>query len=284
MRRALTRIAYGLLLVLITGFLASALVRLAPGYGVDERELDSRISSRELERIRAEHRNDTGLIRGYFTYVAGFVRGDWGESQSLNRPVRELVSERFAVTARIVAVGLGEAILLSMIAATLVMLWRNWFSLALVELGAGILVCIPAAVLGLLLYLKDGTPAVALALVLTPRLYRFMRDVLAGASRAPHVLAAHSRGISGLRVFLVHIVRPNAPELIATLAVSVPLALSAAVAIEVIFDAPGLGQLVWQAAMARDLALMVNLTVLIAIATIAAGVIADSAAPSEQRV
>jgi len=152
-----------------------------------------------------------------------------------------------------------------------------------VELTAGALVCVPAAVLGLLLYLKDGKPSFALALVLLPRLYRFMREVLAGASRAPHVLAAHARGISRARVFWTHVVRPAAPELVATVAAALPLALSACVAIEVIFDSPGLGQLAWQAAMARDLTLMVNITVIIAAATIAAGMLADSAAPQEQR-
>ena len=283
MHRVLTRMVYGVALVLITGFLATLFVRLSPGYGVDERELGSRISTSEIERIRAEHHADTGLVRGYVHYVTGFVCGDWGDSQSLNRPVRELVGERFAVTAHTVATGLAESLLLSMFAATVVTLWRNRLALAVIEFGAGVLICVPTAVLGLLLYLKDGTPVVALALALTPRLYRFVRDVIANASRAPHVLAAHSRGVSALRIFVVHVVRSSAPELIATLAVSVPLALSACVAIEVIFDSPGLGQLAWQAAMARDLTLMVNLTVLIAAVTVTAGIIADSANPREQR-
>jgi peptide/nickel transport system permease protein len=283
MRRILLRVGYAVLLVLVTGFVASLLIHLSPGYGVDERELDARISTASIQRIRAEHRNDSGVVRGYFHYIGGLLRGDWGQSQVLNRPVKELVRERFAVTAHNIAVGLGEGLLLSMIAATLVTLWRNRMALAVVELAAGVLVCVPAAVLGLLLYLKDGTPAVALALALTPRLYRFFRDVLANATRAPHVLAAHSRGVSGARVFLIHVVRSTAPELIATVAVSVPMALSACVAVEVIFDSPGLGQLAWQAAMARDLVLMVNLTIIIAAATIAAGMVADMAAPAEQR-
>jgi peptide/nickel transport system permease protein len=283
MRRVLLRAGYAVVLVLLTGFVASVLIRVSPGYGVDEREFDSRISSASIERIRAEHRDDRGALRIYFGYVSGLVRGDWGDSQVLNRPVKELVRERLPVTARTLGVGLGQGLLFSMIAAAFVTLWRNRLALAMVELAAGVLVCVPAAVLGLLLYLKDGTPALALALALAPRLYRFFRDVLAGASRAPHVLAAHSRGVSAIRVFCMHIVRSNAPELIATLAVSVPMALSACVAIEVIFDSPGLGQLAWQAAMGRDLVLMVNLTVIIAAATIAAGMIADIAAPAEQR-
>jgi peptide/nickel transport system permease protein len=276
MKRIALRAGYGLLLVLLTGLVASVLIRLAPGYGVDERELGSSASTATIERIRAEHQHDPGAIRAYIHYVSGFARGDWGDSESLNRPVKELVRERLGVTARIVATGLAEALLLSMFVASLVTLWRNRFALAVVELAAGALVCLPAAVLGMVLFLKDGTPSLALALVLIPKLYRFMHDSLAAASTAPHVLAAHSRGMSSIRIFLLHVVCPSAPELIATLAVSIPLALGACVAIEVVFDTPGLGQLAWQAAMARDLILLVNLTLLIAAATIFAGMIGDA--------
>jgi peptide/nickel transport system permease protein len=281
MKRIVLRAGYGLLLVLLTGFVTSALVRLAPGYGVDERELGSNATTATIERIRAEHQHDRGLVRAYISYLGAFVRGDWGDSEALNRPVKELVRERLPLTARTVSLALLEALVFSFVAAALVTLWRNRLALAVVELIAGALVCLPAAVLGLLLFLKDGTPTIALALVLIPKLYRFMRDILSAAAREPHVLAAHARGMRPMRVFVMHVARSCAPELIATIAVAIPLAISACVAIEVVFDSPGLGQLAWQAAMARDLVLMVNLTVLIAAATIAAGILADAATPAQ---
>jgi peptide/nickel transport system permease protein len=54
------------------------------------------------------------------------------------------------------------------------------------------------------------------------------------------------------------------------LAVSIPVALSAAVPIEVVCDLPGIGQLAWKAALARDLYLLVCLTGIVTLTTVMA--------------
>ncbi|HEV1285289.1 MAG TPA: hypothetical protein VNU44_08265, partial [Bryobacteraceae bacterium] len=48
---------------------------------------------------------------------------------------------------------------------------------------------------------------------------------------------------------------------------SVSMAIGAAIPVEAICDVPGLGRLAWNAAMARDLPLLVNLTMIVAVAT-----------------
>jgi len=58
------------------------------------------------------------------------------------------------------------------------------------------------------------------------------------------------------------------PQTLALAAVSVNLALSAAIPIEALCDVPGVGQLAWQAALGRDLVLLVNLTVVVALVTL----------------
>ena len=73
--------------------------------------------------------------------------------------------------------------------------------------------------------------------------------------------------------------RPVAPQLVALAAVSVNMAFGAAVAIEAICDLPGLGQLAWKAAGARDLPVLVALTVMIAMVTQMANLVADFCAP-----
>jgi peptide/nickel transport system permease protein len=53
--------------------------------------------------------------------------------------------------------------------------------------------------------------------------------------------------------------------MLAWLVATAGLAIAAVVPIEVICDVPGLGQLAWKAALARDLPLLVVLTLLVAI-------------------
>ena len=50
---------------------------------------------------------------------------------------------------------------------------------------------------------------------------------------------------------------------------------SSALAVEVICDSPGLGQLAWQAALGRDLPVLVNVTLIVTIVTLIANLGSD---------
>jgi len=69
---------------------------------------------------------------------------------------------------------------------------------------------------------------------------------------------------------------PVLPELLALAGISVSMALGSMVPVEALCDSPGVGQLLWQAAMARDLPVLVNVTLLLAALTIAANLLADT--------
>jgi peptide/nickel transport system permease protein len=68
--------------------------------------------------------------------------------------------------------------------------------------------------------------------------------------------------------------------LLALAGVSCGIALGATIPVEVMCDSPGIGQLAWKAAMARDLPLLVTLTLLIAAVTLSANLAADLLAPN----
>jgi peptide/nickel transport system permease protein len=91
------------------------------------------------------------------------------------------------------------------------------------------------------------------------------------------VLAAEAKGLSSVRVLFAHVVLPAAPQLAALVGISVSLAFGASIPIEVISDTPGIGQLAWRAALDRDLPLLVNFTVLVALMTLVVNSLADLA-------
>jgi peptide/nickel transport system permease protein len=72
-----------------------------------------------------------------------------------------------------------------------------------------------------------------------------------------------------------HIVRPAAPQLVAAAGISATLAFGASIPVEAICDTPGIGQLVWKAALGRDLPLLVTITVLVALMTMTMNAAAD---------
>ena len=74
-----------------------------------------------------------------------------------------------------------------------------------------------------------------------------------------------------------HICQPAAPELLALAGISISMAVSAMIPVEALCDSPGIGQLVWQSAAARDLPVLIYLTVLIAVVTCVANLVSDTA-------
>ena len=115
-------------------------------------------------------------------------------------------------------------------------------------------------------------------IVVAPRIFQFSKNLLREAYRAPHVETARARGVSELRILWRHALPAAGPQLIALAAASVSIAIGAAIPVEAICDVPGLGRLAWQAATARDLPLLVNLTMLVAVATTSAAMLSEAAA------
>jgi peptide/nickel transport system permease protein len=74
---------------------------------------------------------------------------------------------------------------------------------------------------------------------------------------------------------LRHILRGAAPELIALGGISLNMAFGAALPVEVVADSAGIGQLAWQAALARDLPLLVTITGIVAALTLLANAAAS---------
>jgi peptide/nickel transport system permease protein len=274
-----------LLTVVVSALVSGALVRMAPGFGTDERQLDLRLSEESLAAVRSQagppeargFPTPTSLIAGLRDYVWDLAKGDWGVSISLGRPVRELVADRSGLTLRTLAAGLTLAWGLSF---GMSLLLQGFHSHALdlaATLFAGGLLCLPAAVVAMLFLYLDLGPALALAAVLSPRIFRYVRNILAASSRRPHVLAARARGSGSAGLLWRHVCIPAAPELLALGGISASMAIGAVIPVETLCGSPGVGQLVWLSAMARDLPVLVHLTVLVAMATSGANLLSDAA-------
>jgi peptide/nickel transport system permease protein len=65
------------------------------------------------------------------------------------------------------------------------------------------------------------------------------------------------------------------PQMIALAGITVSIALGASIPVESLCGLPGIGQLAWQAALSRDLPLLVNLTLLVTLVTLLANSGAD---------
>jgi peptide/nickel transport system permease protein len=267
------RIARRLIMVaalsLLGGLLSATLVRFAPGYGVDERELDPRLSQASVEAVRSARRIDSGLLSYYGHYLSGAVHGDLGTSQWLARPVFSLIQERVPVTARSVLLGILVA-WVAALATSLAGLFSQGFLLDMSGTAAsGLLIALPTGVVAMFAVYLRAPVFIAIAVVTFPKLFRYLHNLLGHAYAQPYVLAARTRGIGRARIIFRHVLPLTAPALFALVGVSLSMAFGAAIPIEALCDSPGVGQLAWQAALNRDLPLIMNLTLLITLITVA---------------
>jgi peptide/nickel transport system permease protein len=261
--------------VLIGGLLSATLVRLAPGFDADERELDPHLSAESVQALRAARHQDHNVIRFYFSYMKRALKGDLGTSLALGQPVRELLRERAPLTLRLLAIGLALAWLLTLTLA----LTAAWLRLSvydtLTTAASGTFLCVPAAVLALLSVLWNAPGALAIALIVFPHTYRYARNLLVKAYSRPHIITARAKGLGEARILFWHVVPVVTPQLLAVAGVSVSMAVGAAIPVEALCGLAGIGQLAWQAALARDLPLLVNITVLVTLVTLLANSSAD---------
>jgi len=264
-------------LSLLGGLLSASLVRFAPGYGVDERELDPRLNRASVEAIRNAHHLNSGLLSYYGHYLVGAVHGEFGTSEWLQRPISSLIKERLPVTAKSVLWGVSLAWVIAFTTSVAGLFFRGFFFDISGTLLSGLLIGLPTAVIAIFSVYLRAPVFLAIAVVTFPKLFRYLRNLLAHAYAQPYILAARARGIGQARILFHHILPLAAPALFALLGVSLSMAFGAAIPVEALCDSPGIGQLAWQAALNRDLPLIMNLTLLVTLITVAANSLANVA-------
>jgi peptide/nickel transport system permease protein len=189
--------------------------------------------------------------------------------------VRTLLRDRAPLTLRLLTTGLALAWMLALTLA----LSAAWLRLSvydtLTTVISGTFLCIPAAVLALLSVLWNVPGSLAIALIVFPHTYRYARNLLVKAYSLPHIITARAKGLGEVRILFWHVVPVVAPQLLAVAGVSVSMAVGAAIPVEALCGLAGIGQLAWQAALARDLPLLVNITILVTLVTLLANSGAD---------
>lgn len=256
------------LVVLAGGIFCATLVRLAPGFGTDERELDSHLSAESIQAIRQSHAGQQSVEKFYLGYVGDMLRGRFGVSQTFQRPISELLRERCGVSLRSLSWAMPATWLVVLTTALTVTGIRNRapdFGSAVIVGG---LMAMPAAMVALWAASTGHGTVIALVLILAPTLYRYTRNILERSFRKSHVMAARARGIGPVRVVLWHVLPIAAPQILGLVAVSISMAFGALIPVEFICDSPGIGQLALQAALGRDLPLLITLTMLVTVITL----------------
>jgi peptide/nickel transport system permease protein len=239
----------------------------------------------QVSQIRGELGLDRPLPAQYLAWLQGVVHGDLGRANGDQRPVRDVIGERLPYTLQLgltaLAIALCSGLLLGVLSASrpgsgidrftsafgaaATSVPGFWLALGLILVFGVWLRWLPTgqpfstftALPGWLDRLNHLLlPAVALATRESGVFARYTRSSLADVIHADFVRTARAKGLPERAVLWRHALRNALLPLITQVGLVLPTLVGGAVAIEVVFGWPGMGQLFVDAALKRDYALL----------------------------
>ena len=120
-------------------------------------------------------------------------------------------------------------------------------------------------------------PVITLALVNIAVFSRFQRAVLIQELGSDYVAAARARGLTERRIVLGHALRNSLAPIVTLVALDLGALFAGAVVTETVFAWPGMGRLLRDAALARDINVAMGIVMIGAVAVVVANLLADLA-------
>lgn len=301
-RYLLRRAGRAVLLLLAVSVLLFLLLQAAPGEFLSDMRLNPQISEETLAALRAEYGLDQPLPSRYLHWLESVARGEMGYSFAYNLPASELLWPRarntLLLTIPALILSWTIAIPLGLLAA-----WRRGrWSARIFSAGTSTLLAIPDLLLAfllLLLALRTGwfpaggagssvgserftdrlwhmlLPVAALTIGALPVILRHIRAALVEALESPFIRAAQAHGVSTVRILFSHSLRAAANPLISLFGLSIAGLLSASLLIEVVMSWPGIGPMLVEAIISRDLFLVIGAVMLSTLFLVVGNLIAD---------
>jgi peptide/nickel transport system permease protein len=291
------------LLLLVSG-LVFLLIHAAPGGPLAIYLANPNVRPEDIERLRRALGLDRPLWEQYWSWLAAFVRGDWGYSFSDGRPVAARIIERLPATLELVGASMAVAIAATLPAGIIPAVRRGRLADRLTTAAALSGISLPVFWFGLFLQIVfavglgwlpssgrltpgDGgvadrvahlvLPAAVLAFVQAAGWSRYLRASMIDVLAQPFIASASARGVPARRVVLRHALRNALGPVLAVVMVDAALLVSGAVVTESVFAWPGLGSLFTEALARRDYTVLMALLMLTSTAVIVLNVAADAA-------
>jgi peptide/nickel transport system permease protein len=256
---------------------------------------DSTPEQRAVFRQRM-HLNDPPVQR-YLRWAAHMAEGDFGTSVISDRPVGPLVGQRLKYSAILGAVSL----LFSIVVGLPLAVWSARHRDSVADLGLSVaaiaLTSVPEFVLALIVLLVGATelhlfpvtssgiitgnvqalvlPTITLGLAATAYVYRLARVSIIETLSAPYVRTAILNGFSPARILWRHVLPNASAVIINVVALNAIYLLSGVLVIENVFAYPGIGTLLVQAILSKDLPIIEAIAVITATMLVATNLIAD---------
>ena len=227
---------------------------------------------------------DKGLIERYFIWLGNLVQGDLGRSFALNRPVLDEILERFNATLILSGSAFILCSFVGILIGTISAFKQYTITDKIITFAVLTGISIPSFFLGMMMILLFAVnlqwlpvsgmyaiygggdfldlihhlimPAVALALVATGVVARITRNSVLEILRQDYIRTARAKGVREGNVLIKHVLRIAIVTILPILGLQAGFVLSGSVFIEIVFQWPGVGRMLVDAILKRDILLV----------------------------
>ena len=242
------------------------------------------------------------LFIQFFVYWKHLLSGNLGFSYKEDLPVVTLIADDLPKTLLLDGLGFGLAFIigipvglwqavhrnrvsdhvltsLSFISYSMPVFWIGMLLIWLLAVSSHVFPAVTPSAATVVQVLQHPLalvlPVTTLAVALSPAVVRFMRSASIENLAEEYVRTAKGKGCRQLRIVFVHVLRNSVLPLITLFGFTLPLVLSGSIVVESVFNYPGMGLLMWNAAEARDYPTLLGGTIVIGIATVLGSLLAD---------
>jgi peptide/nickel transport system permease protein len=312
LRFTIRRLAIGLITIWVISVLCFVIIQLPPGDFVSTYVLRLQrtggVSPEAAERLRAAYGLDRPLTVQYVKWVSQTLQGNFGMSFDWNKPVRDVIGDRLALS---FILAIASTIFIFMLALPIGIYsavrrysfgdhfatFMSVFGLAVPEfMLALVLLYVSSHYLGLSVgglfsqeYQDAGwslgkvadlikhlpLPALVLAVGGTAELIRVMRANLLDELRKPYVLTARVKGLSERRLLAKYPVRVALNPFASSIGTYFPRIVSGTVIVSLVLNLPTVGPLLVSSLISQDMFLAGTIVMLLGIMTVALTLVSD---------
>lgn len=267
--------------------------------------LGSYATPENVEKLNRDLGLDQGLVPRYFIWLGNMLQGDFGRSFALNRPVLDEVLDRFGATLILAGTAFMLCSILGIAAGVVSAARQYGFADKAITFVVLLGISIPSFFLGMMMILIFAVqlrwfpvsgmwpifgdrnlwvlmdhlamPALALAVVATGVIARLARSAMLEVLRQDFIRTARAKGVHERRVIWRHALRAAMVSIIPILGIQAGFVLSGAVYIEMVFQWPGVGRMLVDAILKRDILLVQGGVVFIAACYVMFNIMVDVA-------
>jgi peptide/nickel transport system permease protein len=301
------RLVRAILLMIGVSVLCFLFTEMAPGSFLDEMRLNPQISPETIAALRSRYGLDQPIIVRYGRWMASALRADLGYSLAYNTPVTPLLWSRAKNTLLLTITALLLTWIIAVPLGVWTAVWRGGFLDKTVNLACSFFLSVPELVIAIALLaiavrwrvlrvggmmsadfeafsarakvqdvmLHLALPVCILVLCETAVIIRHVRASVLEELGAPYVQAARGLGIGRIRLFFRHVLPVAANPAVSLLGFSVAGLLSGSLMVEVVCGWPGLGPLILEATLSRDVYLVIGGIIFSAIFMTGGNLVAD---------